>query len=188
MPWRETVDAKRGIRIAVDFPANSNERGNAVTRSRNVLLVLLAMTIPAAMPAAAAEIDTRVLSQLNEIGMAYQIDEDNDFALVINFDDDRSQLVFVRSQVYSSRGLGMRDVWSVAFDSPGESMPEGLETRLLKENVNLVMGGWVRIENQIAHMAKIPENTSAEVLRSAILEVAEAADELEKELVGTDEL
>lgn len=155
---------------------------------RSLLFMVLAITVPAAMPVAAAELDTRVLSQLNEIGMAYQIDEDNDYALVISFDDDRSQLVFVRSQVYTSRGLGMRDVWSVAFDSPDESMPDGLETRLLKENADLVMGGWVRIENRIAHMAKIPENASAEVLRSAILEVAEVADELEKELVGTDEL
>ncbi|MDX1442290.1 MAG: hypothetical protein R3270_00790 [Gammaproteobacteria bacterium] len=151
------------------------------------LILLVAMGM--ALPVSAAEIDTRVLQQLNDIGMAYQIDGDNDFAIVIEFDDGRSQMLFVRSKVYSSRGMGMRDVWSHAF-VPGEGgvIPAALQTRLLEENFNAVMGGWVRSEDRIAYMAKIPEDAPAEVLRAAILEVAELADELEKELHGSDEL
>lgn len=135
----------------------------------------------------AADADESVAALLNKIGMAYNIDQDGDYAIVIHFQDERSQLVFVRSAVYDSRGVAMRDIWSDGYVHENANIPNELQTRLLEENVGTVMGNWSREDNKIAYVVKLPADASLEQLRAGILEAAEQADELEKELLGSDD-
>ncbi|MDX1454409.1 MAG: hypothetical protein R3217_03045 [Gammaproteobacteria bacterium] len=151
-----------------------------------VRALVLAMGLVFASGAMAA--DDRVASALNDIGMAYNIDQDGDYAIVISFDDDRTQLVFVRSAVYDSRGVVMRDIWSPGYVHGSDDMPADLLSRLLSENVGTVMGNWARENREISYVVKLTADASATELRAAILEAAEQADELEKELLGSDDL
>jgi hypothetical protein len=149
------------------------------------LLPLAAVAEEAVEP---VPVDERVGSQLDALDLAYDVDKDNDYELLFEFDDGRSQFAWIRSQVYASHDVDIRDIWSYAYMHPTKHLPGDLERRLLIENYGTVMGSWAREENAIVYIAKIPADAPAEVLQAALYEVAEIADELEKELVGTDEL
>ena len=55
--------------------------------------------------------DVRVKDALDTVGLNYEVDEDNDFKLVIEFDDTRSQVVLVSSDTYRLDELEIREVW-----------------------------------------------------------------------------
>ena len=133
-------------------------------------------------------VDERIREQLDALELNYEVDERNNFSLIFNFDDGRSQLVTIRSRTWSSHDLEMRDIWSVAYRHRTKYLPEYLERRLLLENYDLVIGAWARRKNDIVYLAKLPADAAAEALLAALYDVSEVADVLEEELHGTDEL
>lgn len=134
------------------------------------------------------EADAGIRAQLERLEIHHEVDEDNDFRIEILFDDDRSQFVWIRSRDYSSRDVAMRDVWSYGYRHRTKILPSRLERRLLTDSYKSVMGGWALDGNDVVYVVKLPIDASDELLQAALLEAAEWADELEKELVGTDEL
>lgn len=158
---------------------------------------LLATAVETAPPtgAAAAEteagrepapVDERIREQLDALELNYDIDEDNDFYLTFEFDDGRTQTVWIRSRTYSSHELEMRDVWSYAYEHSTKYLPEYLERRLLIDSYEQVIGGWAREGNAVVYMVKLPADIAAEVLQSALYDVAEEADDMELEITGAD--
>lgn len=159
----------------------------------NRLVCIALLLLPCAVLAAdeAVEpvpVDELLRDRLDSLDLNYDIDEDNDFVLQFNFDDGRSQLVWVRSQVYTSHDVAMRDVWAYAYEHPTKHLPNSLERRLLIESYDAIMGSWAREGNAIVYMVKLPADASPEALQAALFEASELADELEKQLLGTDEL
>lgn len=154
-----------------------------------VALLLLPFAVLAEEePVEPVPVDELVRDRLDSLELNYDIDEDNDFVLQFDFDDGRSQLVWVRSQTYASHDVAMRDVWAYAYQHPTKHLPNDLERRLLLENYDLIMGTWARERNSIVYIVKLPADASAAALQSALFEAAELADELEKEVTGSDEL
>lgn len=133
-------------------------------------------------------VDERIREQLDALELNYEIDDNNNFSLVFNFDDGRSQHVMIRSKTWSSHDLEMRDIWSTAYRHRTKYLPEYLERRLLIESYDLVIGAWARRANDVLYLAKLPADAAAESLLAALYDVSEVADVLEEELVGTDEL
>lgn len=133
-------------------------------------------------------VDERIRTLLDELELNYEVTDSNNFSLVFNFDGGRSQQVFIRSRTYTTHDMEVRDVWSTAYQHRTKYLPEYLERRLLMENYDHILGNWVRRDNDIVYMVKLPVDASAEALEVALYDASEFADELEAELHGTDEL
>ncbi|MDN7125839.1 hypothetical protein J6J08_00395 [Pseudidiomarina sp. 1APR75-33.1] len=139
----------------------------------------------------AENFDKRVELAFAETELNYEIDADGDFKLLMEFDDQRSQLVYVSSHTYSMENLEIREVWSIGHVSDTALSAE-LANRFLTESADMILGGWEQQiwgeQHVVIFRAKMSANASGETLESAIAAVSQTADDIEKELVGTDEL
>ncbi len=163
-----------------------------------ILGLTLAVLVAASSVTAFAQVggssqnhDNRVEAVLDNLDMNYEIDSDGDFKMIIEFDDDRSQVVFVSSTTYELNDLEIREVWSVGHISENR-LSAVVANRLLEESSEVILGGWEVQDwggEQVAvFRAKMSANVSGDALYSAISAVSQTADEMEKALVGTDEL
>lgn len=153
-----------------------------------------AQTPPAEAPEAGArQPDERVRQALEAVGWKYDVDRDGDFRVIISWEEDgRSQLVFVNSATNSLGGQEVREVWSEGWRRSGDTFPPAIAVRLLEANASYKLGAWeLRRAGGVARAAftaRIPANLPAEQLQAVISTAAVTADEMEKELVGTDDL
>jgi hypothetical protein len=134
--------------------------------------------------------DSRVQQLLDHLGFKYTIDRDGDFKIVMDTGDGRSQLGFVSSTTYKLASLEIREVWSVGYECDGP-IPETVANYLLWQNHQMKLGAWKMIRydsgrHLAAYAAQIAANTDAETLRTTILAVLVAADDVEKDLSGGD--
>jgi hypothetical protein len=129
--------------------------------------------------------DARVKEAIEKIGWNYEIDSDGDFKLVLEFEDERSQLVYVNSNTETYREFEIREVWSIGYIAEN-SLPQEVALTLLEDNYDKKIGAWniQHVENQYVAVfaAKISALMTPDQLKSIILIVVESADELEKKL------
>ena len=136
--------------------------------------------------------DPRVERLLDAADLNYEVDDDDDFRLLIEFNDGRSQLVWVLSNTTELDALDIRELWSIAYrsDSP---LPARVARRLLSQNANVKIGAWqtrkMGDEYVALFSAQIAADTDPATLVSVVQAVSATADEMEIELTGgTDEL
>lgn len=151
----------------------------------SVILMCLSSLLFAAEP-----VDNRVISLLNSLGFNYDIDSENDFRLLMDLGDGRSQEIFINSATNTSRGQEIREVWSIAIVYD-DSIPQEAAQRVLLDSYDKIIGSWYAIQNgesyYLAFCAKIPADASSTYMNSAILAVARGADSMESELAdGVD--
>ena len=154
-------------------------------------LLALALSGPlAAEEAASSGPDARIKAQLDALEYEYEIDEDNDFKLVFNIgEEDRSQIVYVRSPVESYGEHQVREIWSPAYHSPTDAFPALIANRLLEDSDTKKLGGWVKQDKYAVFVVKIPANADGKALDDALDAAMAAADEMEAELTpGQDDL
>ena len=149
----------------------------------------LAATL-AALPfaAQASEPDPLVKAQLESREIPFEIDDDGDFQIVVRLEDDRTQLVWVRSSVQETGSLRVREIWSPGYQSNTDRFPAAIANDLLARSNELILGAWVKQDQVAMFVAKIPADASADQLDEAIDLAAISADEVEQELTGKDDL
>jgi len=140
---------------------------------------LLALALP--LSAAAAGPDRAVARMLDQLGHAYEVDEDGDFRLVLGLEDERSQVVIVRSPVETFGSLRVREVWSPAWSAAG-AFPVAVANRLLEASAGQKLGGWVRQGDYAVLVIQLPADAGAQALDDVIAYAAAAADLMELEL------
>ena len=130
--------------------------------------------------------DPQVKRHLEAKDTPYEIDADNDFKITVNTGEGRTQLVYVLSETQSTGHLAVRELWSVGYQAPDqETIPADVANRLLSNSHRMKLGGWVKQGPGYAiFVIKIPAESSADELDTAIDTVAETADEMEEELTG----
>ncbi len=135
--------------------------------------------------------DSRVRTLLEKADLKYEVDEDGDFRLVFEWEDGRSQLVFISSATSALDGLEIREVWSVGYLSE-DMMPAKIMKNLLEENAEVKLGAWqlLRMGEKDAGVfsAQIAADTDAKTLGTVLNAVSITADEKEKELMKSDDL
>lgn len=139
----------------------------------------------------AKEGDARVRRLLEELELKWTIDKDGDFRLHNQVEsDDRSQLIWVLSNTSDLRNLEVREVWSIGFKS-AEPFSAEIARRLLTQNTQTKVGAWqmrkMGDDYVAVFSAQIAANTDAETLQTVIDAVATTADEMELDVVGTDD-
>ena len=134
--------------------------------------------------------DSRVSNALDKIGLNYELDDDGDYQLLYQYDDGRSQLVWVSGDTEDFYHVEVREVFSYAYDSDGV-MPANVARTLLQANAGYKIGAWELRQSGSSSMgiftARIDADVDANTLKLILEAVAVTADEMEKELLGTDE-
>jgi len=135
--------------------------------------------------------DARVKAALDELGLKYEIDKDGDFKLVFEFEEDgRSQLGYINSKTEHFEQFEIREIWSPAYQS-AEPFSARVANRLLEDSFSKKLGGWQTMlnngQNVAVFAAKVSADSDPTSLYAAIRLVYATADEMEKELLGTDD-
>lgn len=154
-------------------------------RAACVAAVCLALSASTALAATA---DPVIKAQLESKGTPFTIDEDGDFQITVRINDERTQLVWVRSAVEETGHMRVREIWSPGYQSATPAFPSAVANDLLERSNLLKLGSWVKQEQVAMLVTKIPADASASVLDEAIDLTASAADEVELELTGKDDL
>ena len=125
----------------------------------------------------------------------YKTDKDGDYSVEFDWTDDkRSQLVFIRGASDAiaepkQKEVACREIWSVCWKGKEKPSAEALEKLLTK---HYTMGAF-QVEKGSSgtwsayFRVDLPDNASAAFIRQAIRITGEAADNMEKDLLGTDD-
>ena len=151
----------------------------------------LALSLPVhAQDSGKSSADAGIKAQLAELDYQYEVDEDNDFKLVFEVGEEgRSQIVYILSAVESYGAHKVREIWSPAYESPGDDFAAPIANRLLEASNSAKLGGWVKQGRNAVFVVKIAANASKEALDDAISAASGLADEMEAELSpGKDDL
>ncbi|WP_146909453.1 hypothetical protein [Arenimonas daejeonensis] len=154
---------------------------------RAACLAAACFALPATA-AFAADADPVVKAQLESKGTPFTIDEDGDFQITVRISDERTQLVWVRSAVEQTDQMRVREIWSPGYQSEGAAFPAAIANDLLERSNMLKLGSWVKQDQVAMLVTKIPADASASQLDEAIDLTASAADEVELDLTGKDDL
>lgn len=153
---------------------------------RAACLALALVALPGA--ALASEPDPVVKAHLESKGTPFEVDEDGDFQIVVQLEDDRTQLVWVRSAVSETDFHKVREIWSPGYQSPTDSFPSSIANDLLARSNEMILGSWVKQDRVAMFVTKVAADADADALDEAIDLTAVAADETELDLTGKDEL
>ena len=155
------------------------------------LAILLGIGKVNAQIGAKKEHDARVERLLDTIGLKYQIDSDGDFTLTNQLDSGRTQLFWVNSNTERYNIMEIREVWSIAYISEGLVSSTIMRT-LLKDNGSKKLGSWKLTTDKgkecVVFYAQIAANSDKNAFLGALQLVSQAADEMEKQLTGKDDL
>lgn len=149
-----------------------------------VVAGLMASAMGSAM---AAEPDRATGRLLDTLEYKYEVDEDGDYRLVFDMENDRTQLVFVRSNVETYGSHHVREIWSPGYKSPTPQFSAEVANRLLEDSNDAKLGSWVKQGDLAMFVVKIDADATAEVLSDAIDAASKSADEIELELTRKDE-
>ena len=166
---------------------------------RAALAVLLALTLGGAAGAQIGETpvgetqvgDVRVREALEELELNYEIDADGDYKVIVEFEEGgRSQVAIINSRTETLRPLEIREVWSPAFISD-RKLKGKVANRLLMDNFERKLGAWQILTNGDQQVAVFSVKLAADAAPASLLTTLEAvlttADQMEKELLGTDD-
>ena len=138
--------------------------------------------------------DVGVQSLLDEAGLNYEIDGDGDFKLTFEYDDGRSHVVFVNSRVETWQKNRLREVWAVGW-APAEDvtkLPADVAANLIRANAKMKLGAWqvTKIGGREVAVFRvvIPADASGQMVKDSLRLVGSVADEMEAELLKSDDL
>jgi hypothetical protein len=162
---------------------------------RTILAVALLFALTGPLLAAVAEDspagDPRIAKTLEELEILYEVDSDADYKILYEWEDDgRSQVAFINSATEKLDDLELREVWSVAYVSD-KPLPVEIANRLLIDSYDKKLGAWqlLKTEDQYitVYAVKVDANADPKFLQLALEAALTSADEMEKELLGSDE-
>lgn len=155
---------------------------------KSVTGIAAAVVLAAAVGSAVAgEPDRATGRLLDSLDYKYEVDEDGDYKLVFDLDNNRTQLVFVRSSVETFGAHHVREIWSPGYKSPSPQFSAAVANRLLEDSNESKMGSWVKQGDLAMFVVKIDADSTAEQLSDAIDAASRSADEMELELTKKDE-
>lgn len=149
---------------------------------------LAAVGLTLATAAYAASPDPVIKAQLESKGTPFTVDDDGDFQITVRVGKDRTQLVWVRSVVEETDHMRVREIWSPGYQASSDAFPAAVANDLLTRSNTLKLGSWVKQERVAMLVTKIPADASASQLDEAIDLTAVAADAVELDLTGKDDL
>lgn len=153
-----------------------------------ILATLIAACVFSAPALAADKPDPLIKRHLEAKATPYEVDDDNDYSILVDMGDGRTQQVYVISDTNRVDGINVREVWSTGYQALEKGMiPAKVANRLLEHSHEVILGSWVKQDDYAVFVIKIPADASADQLDSAIDSAASTADELEKKFTGDED-
>ncbi len=144
-------------------------------------------------PAQAGAADPRVKTALDKAGMKYELTDDGDYKVTLEFDDNRSQVVLINSNTekLNDTNMEVREIYAVGYKATG-SLTGEIANTMLKDSQKRKIGAWELVglaggKLLAVFNAKVNIDTSADNLAKIIQQVAIRADNMEKELTNKDD-
>lgn len=107
------------------------------------LLLTLGVCLGLATPSLAADApDPSVAKLLKKLDLGYTIDADNDYSVILQVGNGRSQQLLISSEVERYEGLEIRRVMSAAYAAPTESFERQVAIDLLTHSQGQTLGSW----------------------------------------------
>ncbi|MFY8207287.1 MAG: hypothetical protein ACOVKN_09665 [Arenimonas sp.] len=160
-----------------------------MARLRPSALLFMCLVFAASTVTAAPEGDARVKKRLDARSMKYEVYEDGDFKLTFSYkQDNRSQLVFVSGTTESVGAFEIREIFAPALKLTDYPLSGAKTKALLESSGEYKLGSWEIRDEVLYYVIKLPDSVDAEELESALEIAAEAADDMELELSGKDDL
>ncbi|HEX6644615.1 MAG TPA: YbjN domain-containing protein [Gemmatimonadales bacterium] len=156
------------------------------------LLLLVPGIAAAQIGGGGAKADPRVATALRSIGVSSEIDDDQDYKLVLDVDDDgdRTQIVYIISSTERYGNLEIREIWAPAFKTGGR-LDADVARKMLAMNERMKLGAWRLYgegDDQMAvYAVQIDADANAEAMRSALRIVVQVADAEELTQTGKDD-
>lgn len=134
--------------------------------------------------------DPRVRGALDEAGLRYVVDDNQDFQLLFELGDGRSQVVWINSATQAVTPFEVREVWSGAYLAR-RSLPRRVANALLVDSYHQKVGAWASWpdrsgRNMAIFVVKIDADAPADALATAVQAVLVVADTMERHLGGKD--
>ena len=131
--------------------------------------------------------DMRVKNRLDAREFKYEITKAGNFKAIIECDNERTQLVYINSATERLGNMEIREVWSLGYKG---TLTNSIMRRMLRSGEEFKLGAWGcnEDEDRAYFTAKIPANLPAADLVKVIFAVGKAADKLEAESLGNDDL
>lgn len=146
---------------------------------------------PAAAEKAAKKVvtDSRLLTAVEAEGLKFSVASNGNLEVLIDYSEEsRTQLVYLQSTTFRYLDNEFRDVYSIAYRFDAEAgLEPALARRLLEASNSFTMGFWATQTGTLYCIVRLPARATPSQIRDAIMFVAAEADELEKELLGSDE-
>lgn len=157
--------------------------------ARKCAFALIISVFAAGAPAADRDSgpDLRVKRIVDERGLKYIVDDDDDFRIVYEYDDGRTQVGFIRSATETFRDVEVREIWSYAYESDGDELPAEVANRLLTDTFENKMGAWARDKRFALYVTQVPADADTGTLMAAVDFTLQVADDMEKEFTGDDD-
>lgn len=166
---------------------------------RWMLAGVVGLGLGAILPARAEEVpgslvpgggDPRVRSALDEAGLRYVLDADEDFQLLFQLGEGRSQVVFINSTTEKVAPFEVREVWTGAYLAK-TALPKKVANLLLLDSFNQKVGAWALWPDRSGKVmavftVKIDADTPPEALASAVQAVMVVGDAMERRLSEKD--
>ncbi len=138
--------------------------------------------------------DDQVKSFLDELEFKYEVDSDNDFKLTFEFEDDRSQLIFINGSIEVYQEVDVVEIWAPVMRFKGNLSKKVANKVLATSNQKKIGAFEIREsvdvkEKLLVYVTKIPlDSITAEQFGAFLHHVLVVADEEEKELTkGKDD-
>jgi hypothetical protein len=134
--------------------------------------------------------DARVKDALDTLGLKYEVGDNGVIKVVMRFQNDRTQAVYISSGTNTLGDLEIREIVSPANLTEGQLSSE-TANKLLRDNANRKLGAWQTLELQdqkllTVYTAQIDANSSPQQLQAVLGAVLQSADAMEAELTGDD--
>lgn len=136
-------------------------------------------------PLAAGAEDSSVKSQLDQIGMKYEVDKDGDYKVTIDFAKERrTQMVFVSGTTESVSGFSVRKIFSPAGTVATDGINGAKALELLRDSRVKKLGSWEIEGANLYFVIKLPDTLSSTQLQEVMMVAASLADDMEIKLSG----
>ncbi len=163
-----------------------------LVKSMLVITLLFGASMLCSAQIGDSESDDRIESALERLELKYTIQSNGTFKLIFELDDDRTQIVLIKSTTYDFDGLEIREISAPAISYDEESkFNRQFLLDMLERNNDYKIGAF-QLNGGVAPFImefglRISATSSDKTLKSMLLLAARSADKVESEYSDVDQ-
>ena len=160
------------------------------TVGMTLVLVVAASLIAVAQVGGKTKADPRLRRALNDASLKFTEKSNGDFSLHFTLEGGRTHVVVAESKTEKLGVIEVREVWAIGWKGKREPSAT-VANKLLRDNARKKVGAWQLNQEDGTYFAlfnvKVSADTDGDALKTIVFGVANTADEMEKDLLDSDD-